>query len=37
MANLFEQYGIKEVPDVTLYQIAADGITEVPFIFSSTV
>lgn len=33
MANLFEQYGIKEVADVTLYQIAADGITEVPYLF----
>lgn len=30
--NLFDQYGIKEVADVTIYKIADDG-TETPFLF----
>lgn len=32
MANLFEQYGIKEVADVTIFKINSDG-TETPFLF----
>ena len=34
MANIFEQYGIKEVADVTIYKITKDG--EVPFLFLDT-
>lgn len=32
MANLFEQYGIKEVADVTLFQINDDG-SETPYLY----
>ena len=35
MADLFKQYGIKEVADVTIYKIGADG-TETPFLFLDT-
>lgn len=35
MANIFEQYGIKEVADVTIYKINNDGSTT-PFLFLDT-
>lgn len=35
MANIFEQYGIKEVADVTIYKIGKDGSTT-PFLFLDT-
>ena len=35
MADLFKQYGIKEVADVTIYKINKDG-TETPFLFLDT-
>lgn len=35
MANLLEQYGIKEVADVTIYEIGSDG-TEKPILFLDT-
>ena len=35
MADLFRQYGIKEVADVTIYKIGKDG-TETPFLFLDT-
>ena len=35
MADLFKQYGIKEVADVTIYKIGKDG-TETPFLFLDT-
>ena len=38
MANIFEQYGIKEVADVTIYKLeTVDGVTtETPFLFLDT-
>ena len=40
MANVFEQYGIKEVADVTIYRVTKDAITgvetETPFLFLDT-
>lgn len=35
MADLFKQYGIKEVADVTIYKIGENG-TETPFLFLDT-
>ena len=36
MANILDKYGIKEVADVTLYEIAADGTATTPVLFLDT-